>query len=114
MELTAIYAHLSCHDLARSAIWFAALFGREPDARPMQGLVEWHNGQHAGFQLFQDGGHAGQGTLTLIVPDIQSEHRRLVANALEPGEIESADYTTIMRLHDPDGNLVVLAQPRRP
>lgn len=111
MPLTAIYAQLSCADLDASRRWFAALFGREPDALPMTGLAEWHYDDCAGFQLFADAGHAGHGTLTLIVAGIRGEHRRLAAAGLAPGEIESADYTMIVRLRDPDGNLVVLAEP---
>jgi predicted enzyme related to lactoylglutathione lyase len=112
MTLSAIYAQLSCSDLKKSSEWFSAVFDRKPDATPMAGLAEWHHKQSAGFQLFQDRKNAGKGTLTLIVNDIESEQARLTGAGLKPGEIEPADYTTIARLRDPDGNLVVLAQPK--
>ena len=113
MTLAAIYAHLSCSDLTRSSAWFTSLFGREPDARPMAGLAEWHHQTTAGFQLFEHARNAGHGTLTLIVAAVRDEHARLVRARLDPGEVEAADDTTIVRLRDPDGNLVVLAQPGR-
>lgn len=113
MRLAAIYAQLSCRDLERSIGWFTAVFGRGPSARPMAGLAEWHHGQGAGFQLYENERHAGHGTLTLVVEAVRDEHARLIAARIDPGEPEEADYTTISRLRDPDGNLVVLAQPGR-
>lgn len=113
MALTAIFAQLSCSRLEESIGWFTRLFGRDPDARPMAGLAEWHEGKSAGFQLFEATDHAGHGTLTLIVSDIAGDRARLAEAGLEPGPVEAADYTSICRMHDPDGNLVVLAQPTR-
>jgi catechol 2,3-dioxygenase-like lactoylglutathione lyase family enzyme len=113
MPLTAIYANLACTDLDRSRAWFERLFGRAPDASPMEGLHEWHHGQGAGFQLSaegSDGTKAGHGTLTLIVEDLHEEHRRV--SALHPGSVEAGNFVSFVHLTDPDGNLVVLAEPR--
>jgi hypothetical protein len=111
MPIQKIFAHLSCADLQRSTPWFGTLFGRKPDATPMQSLAEWHHGNEAGFQPFQNSAHAGTGTLTLIVGGLASERVRL--SSLNPGEIERGNYVDLMRLRDPDGNLVVLAEPRK-
>jgi hypothetical protein len=110
MTLRKIYAQLSCSDLASSTAWFQILFGRAPDATPMNHLAEWHHGGEAGFQLFENGENAGKGTLTLIVDGLEQERTRLAS--LKPGEIERANYVNIFRLSDPDQNLVVLAEPR--
>jgi hypothetical protein len=110
MALRKIFAHLSCADLKKSAAWFEQLFGRQPDARPMEHLAEWHHGSEAGFQLFQNPPHAGKGTLTLIVSDLEVERGRLAS--LKPGELERGNYVNLIRLSDPDNNLVVLAEPR--
>jgi catechol 2,3-dioxygenase-like lactoylglutathione lyase family enzyme len=112
MSITALYAQLNCTDLEQSSAWFSRLFGRKPDAAPMNGLLEWHHQQCAGFQLFQFPEYAGKGTVTLIVEDIGLARLRIRDAGLQPGKIEDADYTTICRLYDPDGNLVVLAQPK--
>jgi catechol 2,3-dioxygenase-like lactoylglutathione lyase family enzyme len=110
MTLRRIYAHLSCSDLDESIRWFSAIFARGPDARPMEGLAEWHHHDTAGFQLFQNAYDAGHGALTLIVDQIEQERQRLNAAGLAPGNIEAASYVKLIRLHDPDENLVVLAQ----
>ncbi|OXT01941.1 glyoxalase/bleomycin resistance/dioxygenase family protein [Notoacmeibacter marinus] len=113
MPIEKVYAQLSCSDLERSIVWFEHLFERTPDARPMDGLAEWHHADTAGFQLFRNAPNAGKGTLTLIVSDLRTEHSRLANAGLEPSAIEPADTTSLVRLHDPDRNLVVLAQPGR-
>ena len=110
MSIQKVYAHLNCADFQKSTPWFETLFGRKPDATPMQHLAEWHHGNEAGFQLFQNPADAGKGTLTLIVSGLMSERSRL--SSLRPGEIERGNYVDLMRLRDPDNNLVVLAEAR--
>lgn len=113
MPVERIFAHLSCSDLARAVAWYERLFGRAPDARPMDGLVEWHHRDHAGLQLFEDAASAGHGTMTLIVADIAGEHARLRDGGLATRDVEAGDTVSLVRLSDPDGNLVVLAEPGR-
>ena len=105
-----VYGQLSCADLSVSEAWFETLFGRVPDARPMAGLAEWHHRGAGGLQLFENGVHAGHGTLTLVVGSLRAEHERLDLAGLAPGPIEPATSTSLVRLKDPDGNLIVLAQ----
>jgi hypothetical protein len=112
MPIEKIFAHISCADLERSIPWFTKLFDREPDARPMKGLAEWHQNDQAAFQLFQDPKNAGRATMTLSVRGLEGEHARLKELNLNPGPIEHADYVNTARLRDPDQNLVVLAEKR--
>jgi hypothetical protein len=114
MSLQKIFAQLSCSDLERSTGWFATVFARAPDELPMQHLAEWHHGSESGFQLFEQRENAGHGVLTLIVKDLQSEHQRLSIAGLTHNAIENADYVHLLRLRDPDGNLVVLAESKTP
>ena len=113
MTIKSIYAQLNCTDIDRSERWFAVLFGRKPDARPMDGLVEWHHEERAGFQLFANPDDAGHGCMTLIVSGVAEEHRRLAEAGHQPSEIGSGDVAAIFQLSDPDGNTVVLAKPDR-
>jgi len=107
MPINAVYATLACTDLDRSTEWYADLFDRAPDARPMEGLAEWRLGASAGVQLRRDADRAGQGVVTLIVSAIATERERV--EALAPGELEEGGGALILRLRDPDGNLVVMA-----
>jgi hypothetical protein len=63
----------------------------------MKGLLEWNCGG-GGLQLFEKPEDAGRGTLTLFVEDIRAERDRLADTGLVTGEIETADYTSILRL----------------
>ncbi|WP_345681952.1 hypothetical protein [Novipirellula caenicola] len=79
----------------------------------MAALHEWHHGHNTGLQLFLDPAAAGKSTVTFIVSDLDSERQSLADQNLDPGEIEEGDSARLVRLHDPDGNLVVIAQARQ-
>lgn len=111
MALNKIYAQLSCTDIGRSEPWFREIFGRAPDAEPMKGLVEWHHGRDAGFQLFENQTGAGHGCLTLIVSELEKEHKRLVDAGVDAGAIQRGDIAAVFQVTDPDGNVIVFAEP---
>lgn len=112
MSLQQNYAQLSCSDLSASQKWYEKLFGKSPDASPMTDLAEWHHEACAGLQLFENSEDAGHGTLTLIVEGLPGKHARLSEAGLKPNDIEPATSTSLVRLSDPCGNLIVLAEPR--
>lgn len=107
--LITIMGQVNCSKLDESTRWFAALFNRPPDARPMDGLVEWHHGA-GGLQLYQHAANAGHSALTLIVSDIATAVSGLRSAGRTVGQIEAGDHGSFMRLGDPDGNDIVLAQ----
>jgi catechol 2,3-dioxygenase-like lactoylglutathione lyase family enzyme len=113
MSIETIFANVSCSDLETSVAWYEKLFGRSPTRRPMAGLAEWQLTESAEMQLYEAKEHAGHSTLTLGVMPIEPERERLEAAGLGPGPVEPADDYFILRLRDPDGNLVVLASARR-
>ena len=110
MPIRAILANLSCAQLAISQSWYEHLFGRPPDAAPMEGLLEWHSGEGAGIQIIENPLGAGRGTVTLIVSDLASDLARLGLATSE--EVQEGDTVQFLQLSDPDGNRVVLAEPR--
>lgn len=112
MAIRKIYAQLNCIDIESSADWYRRLFGRANDVDPMDGLKEWHHGKDAGFQLVSNPDGAGHGSMTLIVSDLAGEHERLVEAGLEVGGIEVGDVASFAQMSDPDGNTVVLAEPK--
>ena len=46
-------------------------------------------------------------------PALRAQASRLDGAGLNPGPVEPASAASLVRLSDPDGNLVVLAQPGR-
>ncbi|WP_296747320.1 glyoxalase/bleomycin resistance/dioxygenase family protein [Mesorhizobium sp.] len=113
MGIETIFAHVSCSYLETSTKWYEKLFGRPPARRPMDGLVEWQFTDSAEVQLFEDKDKAGTSTLTLGVLPLEPERKRLADSGLAPGPIEETKDFYIMRMRDPDDNLVVLASARR-
>ena len=113
MAIETIFAHVSCSDLESGIGWYEKLFGKAPLRRPMPGLAEWQFSDSAEVQLFEDKDKAGTSTLTLGVLPLAPERQRLVDAGLEPGPIEEAKDFWIMRVRDPDGNLVVFASAEK-
>ncbi len=103
----------SCSNLAISSAWYEKLFGKIATRSPMPGLLEWRFSDSAEVQLFQEKEKAGASTLTLGVLPLQPERERLEAAGLHPGALEDGDKVFIVRLRDPDQNLVVLASSRK-
>ena len=113
MAIATIFAQVSCSDLGVSIIWYEKLFGEPPLRRPMPGLAEWQFSDSAEVQLFEASEHAGHSTLTIGVLPLEPERTRLLTAGLMPGEIEEADSFYIMRMRDPDDNLIVFASAER-
>ena len=63
--------------------------------------------------MYEQREHAGHSTLTLGVLPLEAERGRWVDAGLEPSPIEEADDYFIMRIRDPDQNLVVFASAKR-
>ncbi len=47
-----VLAQATVRDFETSTAWHERLFGRPPDAQPMDGLVEWHFGDGRGIQVW--------------------------------------------------------------
>lgn len=112
MAIETIFANISCSDISVSERWYEKLFGRPPTRRPMKNLVEWHFTDSAEVQLYQQKENAGHCTLTLGVLPLEPERARLEKAGLNPGAIEPTKDFFILRLRDPDQNLVVLASAK--
>lgn len=104
-----ILANCTVSDLARAEDWYTRLFEREPDHRPMPGLLEWHLGQGFGVQVWADPERAGKSTVVLDVADLNADAARLLSLGISHHGPERGGGAHILQLEDPDGNLVVLA-----
>jgi len=108
MAITGALASITVSDLDRAEAWYAALFGRAPDARPMGGLLEWHLTAGAGVQVWAEPDRAGRSGVTLATDDLEAVARALTAAGVEHPGPEQATSSRILQLADPDGNRVVL------
>lgn len=103
-------------DLETAERWYSLLFERPPDARPMDGLLEWHLSSSFGVQVWRDAARAGGSTLVLAESDLDDRAARLGAAGLDHDGPRPASASRVLVLTDPDGNQVVVTgmQPARP
>jgi predicted enzyme related to lactoylglutathione lyase len=106
-----IYTSLLTADFAAAEGWYTKLFGRGPDYRPMDTLVQWELFDAGGFMLSSSEEIAGKGVMFLYVDNVAAERRRLKGLGLVLGDDIKGDYSTLAQLRDPDGNLITLATP---
>lgn len=107
MTFRRLLAQSTVRDLAVAEPWYAALFGSPPDARPMDGLLEWHLGESFGVQVWRDPERAGRSALVLDESDLDGLAARLTAAGLEHDGISPATASRVLILSDADGNQVV-------
>ena len=111
MKLQKIYTAFFTADLTAAEAWYTKLFGRGPDNRPMDTLVQWEFSKECGFALSSDKEIAGQGVAFLYVDDIAIERQRLDGLGIVLGGDIKGDYSTLAQVRDPDGNVLTLATP---
>lgn len=111
MHISGIFAVACVSETERSVEWYTRLFGRAPDDRPMEGLVQWRSSESAGLQLVLDAGKAGHGLITIVTPKMDAARQRLASQSLELEPDIQGDFGIIAQISDPDGNRLTLAEP---
>ncbi|OFE16283.1 glyoxalase [Humibacillus sp. DSM 29435] len=104
-----VLANCTVTDLDRAEQWYTPLFEREPDARPMPGLIEWHLGDTFGVQVWCEPDRAGQSSVVLDETDLDAAAARLTAAGIGHDGPQPGGRARILQLADPDGNRVVLS-----
>ena len=108
MTINRLLAQMTVSDLDRAVEWYARVFGREPDARPMDGLVEWHLGDAFGIQVWLDPERAGHSAMVLDESDLEGRAAALDAAGLPFEGPREVTASRIVQLVDPDGNQIVI------
>lgn len=102
-----VLGHCTVTDLGRAEEWYSRLFDREPDARPMPGLLEWRLGSGFGVQVWSEPDRAGRCSIVLDETDLDAAAARLTAAGIDKAGPEAGGGGRILRILDPDGNRVV-------
>ena len=84
MTFTHVMAGALVSDLVAAEAWYTALFERAPQARPMDGLLEWYLPDGSGAQVYQDPTRAGSSSLVLSTDDLDTTASRLHAASPQP------------------------------
>jgi hypothetical protein len=109
-----VLAGVAVADVDAALPWYARLFGRPPDALPMEGLAEWHVPSGGVLQLVANRERAGRSLLTLDLPDVAQALAGMRERGLEAGPLDdmTSDKVLIASTTDPEGNAVTLVQQR--
>ena len=108
MVYTSVLAQSPVTDLEAAEAWYTALLERAPDARPMDGLLEWHLTDGGGLQLWVEPERAGRSTLLLGTDDLDAAAARFTAAGLAHDGPQPGGGGRLLQLTDPDGNRVVV------
>ena len=108
MEPIGLLAQSTVSDLDAAHSWYAAVLGREADANPMTGLLEWHFSNDAGVQLYRDPARAGNSTTVVEVADLDDELARLDELGIAHEDPWNTPNYRVVRLEDPDRNRLIL------
>lgn len=108
MSFHQVLAQSTVSDLPAAERWYSALFGRGPDQRPMDGLLEWHLASGSGLQVWSEPERAGRSTVVLRSDDLDDDAARASDAGLQHEGPQPASAFRVVQLTDPDGNRVVL------
>lgn len=111
IDVQGIYAAAVVKDFDAALSWYSAFMGREPDDTPFPGMAQWRNMGAAGLQVWQDDQRAGNAIMTIVVPDLALERRRLANIELALKNEASGDFGAVAQLFDPEGNQINLSEP---
>lgn len=112
MTITNALAGIAVDDINEAMEFYALLFGRPADARPMNDVAEWKLPGGGWVQVSTDADRAGASVLTLIVDDLATELSRLDLHGLKPVAKAMGDFFKTAKFRDGDGNQIVLSQPQ--
>jgi glyoxylase I family protein len=114
MSVNRVLAGVAVADVHAGISWYERLFGRPPDALPMEGLAEWHTPAGGVVQLVADADRAGRSLLTLDLDDLEHELAAMRRRGLDAGALDdtTSDKVLFATTSDPEGNAVTLVQQR--
>jgi catechol 2,3-dioxygenase-like lactoylglutathione lyase family enzyme len=104
-------AGVAVKDLAAAIDWYSRLLDQPPATRPMEGLAEWAFRDGGWMQVFEDGSRAGRCSITLVEDNLDARLADLAAKGIAVESASTSEMAKVAILRDPDGNLVVFAEP---
>lgn len=109
MQIINVRANVAVADHTAATGWYARLFGREADSRPMDGLAEWDITTTGGLQVSHDAARAGTSAVTLVVDDLEACVADLRGRGIDAPDVTVGTGARFVQLTDPDGNTLTFA-----
>lgn len=115
MKVTDAFISIDAADFAGQSDWWSTVIGRRWDREPMPSCHEWDLVDNVLFQVLDNPDGRGGTTVTLRVPELDAEIRRLGSAGIDvpaPVKIEGFDTLRFAQFSDPEGNTVGLLDGR--
>jgi hypothetical protein len=109
MTFQRLLAQAVVTDLEVAERWYATVFAGGPDARPMDGLLEWHLADSFGVQVLLDPDRAGRSAMVIEDSDLDALAARLTADGVDHDGTQPGGGARLLLLSDPDGNYVAVS-----
>lgn len=106
-----IYAAATVSNFEEALLWYEKLMGRPADDQPFPGMAQWRNMGAAGLQLWLDENRAGRGLMTIVVPSLAAERKRLAQLGFVFVNEAEGEFGAVAELFDVEGNQVNLVEP---
>lgn len=111
MKINHIFLSINAANFSAQSDWWAKLIGRHWDREPMPSCHEWDLTDDVLFQVLDSAEEHGGATVTLHVPDLDAQIRRLAKTGIEvpqPVKVEGFGSLRFAQFSDPEGNTVGL------
>ena len=107
MTIEHVLAVVPVGDIDTASSWYGRLFGRPPDNRPMETLIEWRVTETGWLQVTADSVRAGTALTNFAVDDLVAHLAGLRERELAPDPIEDVNKgVQLSAITDPDGNRI--------
>jgi predicted enzyme related to lactoylglutathione lyase len=111
MKINHVFLSINADDFAGQSDWWVRFIGRRWDRVPMPSCHEWSLSDGVLFQVLESSDGHGSATVTLHVPDLDTEMDRLANEGIEvpdPVKVEGFESLRFTQFSDPEGNTVGL------
>ena len=107
MTIEHVLAVVPVAEMEPAGRWYEQLFGRAPENRPMDTLVEWRVTDSGWLQVTLDADRAGSALVNFAVDDLSAHCEILRGRGLAPTPPQEANKgVQLSSLLDPDGNTI--------
>lgn len=110
MSIKNAIASVAVKDLSSAIQWYATLFGRPVDSRPMAEVAEWKFERGGWLQVYENAERAGAGSCTLAVSSLDGQIADLKNKGIETGEPMISEKAKVVMIKDPEGNSIAFAE----
>jgi hypothetical protein len=112
MVITEFFAGIPVAEFERALAWYERLWGRPPSFIPEPGEAVWQISDHAWIYVVTDLDRAGNGLITVLVDDLETQIAELTSRGIEVGVVkEMGPSVPGIVVTDAEGNRITFGQP---